>query len=183
MKITHCKIEGLIVIEPRVFEDDRGFFFESYNEQVLSDVLPNLSFVQENQSSSKKNVLRGLHFQIPPHAQAKLVRVLSGKVLDVVVDLRLESKTYGETFSIELSAENHKQLYIPRGFAHGFLSLVNDTVFSYKCDDYYAKEAERSILWNDTTLNIDWNTENPILSKKDTSDAKEFIKFDSPFVN
>ncbi|MFT4660695.1 MAG: dTDP-4-dehydrorhamnose 3,5-epimerase [Patiriisocius sp.] len=183
MKITYSNIEGLVILEPRIFEDDRGFFFESYNEKILNDVLPNLSFVQENQSCSKKNVLRGLHFQIPPHAQAKLVRVLYGKVLDVVVDLRSDSKTYGESFSIELSAENNKQLYIPRGFAHGFLSLIDDTIFSYKCDEFYAKEAERSIIWNDSTLKIDWDIVNPILSAKDVSDAEEFIRFDSPFTN
>ncbi len=139
-----------------------------------------INFVQDNQSNSAKNILRGLHFQKPPHAQAKLVRVIKGSVLDVVVDLRKKSKTYGEYILEELSEHNNHQLFIPTGMAHGFLTLENNTIFSYKCSDFYFKESEDSIVWNDSTLNIKWPISHPILSEKD-GNAKEFSSFVSPF--
>ena len=180
MKFNKVKIEGLSVIEPNVFEDDRGYFFESYNRELFEkNGIPDL-FVQDNQSKSQKNVLRGLHFQLPPYAQAKLVRVIQGSVLDVAVDLRKESKTYGQYFSVVISAENRKMFFIPEGFAHGFLTLEDDTIFSYKCSNVYHAESEDAILWNDEDLNIDWGIENPILSGKD-KEAKYFNAFKSSF--
>lgn len=174
------KIEGLVVIEPTVFEDDRGYFFESYNYDVFKKNGIVDSFVQDNQSKSQKDVLRGLHFQKPPYGQAKLVRVVQGSVLDVAVDLRKDSDTYGEYYSVMLSAENKKMFLIPAGFAHGFLTLEDDTVFSYKCSNFYHAESEDAILWNDDKLNIDWGMDSPILSEKDLN-AQQFNEFKSPF--
>lgn len=179
MHIKETFINNLLILTPSVFTDDRGYFLESYNKKKLLSKL-DTEFVQDNESMSQKGVLRGLHFQKPPHAQGKLVRVITGSVLDVVVDLRKESSTYGKHFKHILSAENKNQLYVPKGFAHGFLVLENDTVFSYKCTNYYHKEAEHSLLWNDKTLNIDWNIENPIISEKDKI-AEKFATFNSPF--
>lgn len=173
-------IEGLLVIKPRVFEDDRGYFFESYNEQQLELAGLTAKFVQDNQSLSQKNVLRGLHFQAPPYAQGKLVRVIKGAALDVVVDIRKNSPTYGRSFSLELNEQNKTMLWIPEGFAHGFCTLQNDTIFYYKCTNYYNKGSEGSIAWNDPELAINWNVKDPVLSEKDKAGImlRDFV---SPF--
>ena len=180
MNFIKTEIEGLIIIEPRVFEDDRGHFFESYNKDsfVLNGIKQ--EFVQDNQSLSQKGVLRGLHFQTPPYAQAKLIRVISGSVLDVAVDIRKDSLTYGKHVTIELSATNKKMFLIPEGFAHGFLTLEDNTIFSYKCSNLYNPQSEGALLWNDKDLNISWNTEAPLLSEKDLV-ASNFKDFVSPF--
>ena len=180
MKFLKTEIEGLYVIEPRVFEDDRGYFFEAFNEQLFVQNGIDVRFVQDNQSLSQKNVLRGLHFQCPPFAQAKLVSVIEGSVLDIAVDIRKDSPTYGKHCSVVLSSENKKMFFIPEGFAHGFLALEDNTIFSYKCSNFYNKESEDALLWNDPTINIDWGIENPILSPKDL-EAKQFGSFVSPF--
>ena len=180
MKFVKIEIEGLVVIEPNVFEDDRGHFYESYNKERFEKNGIKDLFVQDNQSLSQKGVLRGLHFQNPPCAQAKLIRVIKGKVLDIAVDLRKESPTYGEHYSIELSASNKKMFYIPTGFAHGFLTLEDDTIFSYKCSNFYNKESEDALLWNDATLGIDWKIITPLLSDKD-KEAPSFNQYISPF--
>lgn len=173
-------IDGLLVIRPKVFEDQRGYFFESYNEKILGEAGLKTSFVQDNQSLSQKNVLRGLHFQAPPFAQGKLVRVIKGSVLDVVVDIRKKSATYGKHFAIELSEENKTMLWVPEGFAHGFLTLRDETIFYYKCNNYYNKASEGCVMWNDPDLNIDWKAVNPVLSDKDKA-GTPFGKFVSPF--
>ena len=179
MQVETTPIKNLLVITPRIFMDNRGYFMESYNkEQFLEKLVTD--FVQDNESMSSKGVLRGLHFQNPPFAQAKLVRVVRGSVLDVVVDLRLSSASYGQHFKLVLSAENKKQLFIPKGFAHGFVTLEKDTIFTYKCSQYYHADSEDSLLWNDPDLGIDWEIESPILSKKDIN-AKYFTTFNSPF--
>lgn len=166
---TETEIEGLLVYEPRIFGDERGYFFESYNAEIFKNQGIETAFVQDNQSRSTRGVLRGLHYQLPPYAQSKLVRCIHGEVLDVVVDIREGSKTYGKTFSLLLSAENKKQLYIPRGFAHGFAVLSDEAEFFYKCDNYYAKNYEAGIAYNDPNLNIDWqlHTSETKLSDKD----------------
>lgn len=169
MKFTETSIPGLIIFEPKIWGDDRGYFFESYNENSFKEAGITATFVQDNQSSSGYGVLRGLHYQTGDFAQAKLVRVLSGEVLDVVVDIREGSPTYGQSFSILLSEANKKQMFIPRGFAHGFVVLSEQAVFYYKCDNFYSKESEGGILFNDPQLKIDWQVlpEKMILSKKD----------------
>lgn len=170
MKITKTKLEGCFIIEPTIFDDGRGYFFESFNKRTFKEQTGiDVEFVQDNQSMSQRGVLRGLHFQKGEHAQAKLVRVLKGRVLDVAVDMRLESKTYGQSLSLELSEQNKLQLFVPRGFAHGFSVLENETVFSYKCDNYYNKESEAGIIYDDKDLNIDWLLDNEEiqLSEKD----------------
>jgi dTDP-4-dehydrorhamnose 3,5-epimerase len=167
-------IEGLIEIFPRIFHDDRGFFFESYNQQVFFDNGLTETFLQDNQSFSKKGVVRGLHFQNPPFAQGKLVRVITGKVVDVVVDIRKSSPTYGQHAKFLLESDKSNMLYVPPGFAHGFVAL-EDSIFSYKCTNLYNKPAESGILWNDPALNINWDVENPIVSSKDI----ELLPFDS----
>lgn len=169
MPFTQTFIKDLVVFEPSVFEDERGYFFESYNQQLFEKNGIAANFVQDNQSKSGFGVLRGIHFQKPPFAQAKLVRVLSGKVLDVAVDLRPQSNTFGKYFSIELSSENKKQLFIPRGFGHGFVVLSPTAEFYYKCDDFYSKESESGIIFNDPDLKIDWGIETSqlIISEKD----------------
>ncbi len=179
MKIERTDFDGLFIIIPKVFKDDRGYFMESYKAKSLED-FTRVKFIQDNESLSQKGVVRGLHFQKPPHAQAKLIRVISGSILDVVVDLRKNSKTYGKHFKTILSSQNKLQLLIPEGFAHGFLSLENQTIILYKCSGYYHKESEDALLWNDTTLNIDWGIDNPILTEKDKN-AKKFSNFESPF--
>lgn len=180
MMITKTDIEGLLIIEPRVFKDDRGLFFESFNKELFTAAVGSVNFIQDNQSVSKKGVLRGLHFQNNPHAQGKLVRVAKGRVIDVAVDIRRDSKTYGQHVAVELSAENNKQFWIPAGFAHGFVSLEDDTIFCYKCTDYYAPECEGSLLWNDEDLAIDWGIENPLISDKDAI-ATKFANFTTSF--
>ena len=179
MKIENTFIKDLMVLSPTIFTDDRGYFLESYNKKNLAKFL-DIDFVQDNESCSQKGVLRGLHFQKPPFSQAKLVRVIRGSVLDVVVDLRKDSTTFGNYFKHILTAKNKKQVFIPEGFAHGFLVLENDTIFSYKCSNYYNKESEVSLLWNDATINIDWEIKNPIISEKDKN-AQAFVDFVTPF--
>lgn len=169
MKITTTAIEGVVILEPEVFGDERGYFFESFSQREFEEKVCKTTFVQDNESSSRYGVLRGLHFQKPPHAQAKLVRVVKGKVLDIAVDIRKGSPTFGHHVSIELSGENKRQLFIPRGFAHGFAVLSEEVVFQYKCDRYYVPHSEGGILWNDPALGIDWKlpAEDVILSEKD----------------
>jgi dTDP-4-dehydrorhamnose 3,5-epimerase len=179
MIIENTFIKDLILITPNVFSDDRGYFMESYNQKKIDKVI-NTKFVQDNESLSQKNVLRGLHLQKPPFAQAKLIRVIHGSILDVAVDLRKDSETYGKHFKHILSGENKKQLYIPIGFAHGFLCLENNTILNYKCSEYYQSKSEASIFWNDSDLNIDWGINNPILAEKDQF-AEKFITFENPF--
>ena len=171
MKIIKTEIEGLLIIKPRVFEDDRGYFFESWSKDAFENAGLDISFVQDNQSLSSKGVVRGLHFQNPPFAQGKLVRVLKGSVLDVAVDIRKNSPTYGKYLSAHLSEENKTMFWIPPGFAHGFSTLEDNTMFSYKCSGVYNKESEGSLMWNDTDLNIDWKIDNPIISEKDQNSA------------
>ena len=169
MKVTPLNIPDVLLIEPRVFEDARGFFFESFREDVFKkETTLNVSFVQDNHSKSSKGVLRGLHYQMPPHAQGKLVRVIKGEVLDIAVDIRKSSPTCGQYTAEILSSANNKQLYIPEGFAHGFLTLSDTSEFLYKTTDFYHPESERCILWNDATLNINWpNNLNIQVSPKD----------------
>lgn len=177
VEIRKTSIEGLVEIFPRYFEDERGLFFESYNLMTFeSEGLPT-NFVQDNQSFSHKGVLRGLHFQIAPYAQGKLVRVVTGRVLDVAVDLRPESPTFGKHEVFELDGKRHNMAYIPEGFAHGFAAL-EDSIFSYKCTNLYDKASERGIRWDDEQLNIDWGVSNPIVSAKDQilPTLKEFLK-------
>ena len=169
MQITTTDISGLLILEPKVFPDSRGFFFEAYNEQVFAAAGIDIRFIQDNQSRSKYGVIRGLHYQLNPSAQAKLVRVLEGRILDVAVDIRKGSPTFGKHFDIELSADNQKQLLIPAGFAHGFSVLSEYATVLYKCDAYYNKDAEAGILYNDSALNIDWQipADKAIVSEKD----------------
>jgi len=180
MEITKTPIEGLLVIKPKVFEDERGNFFESWSKQSYKNISLDLDFVQDNQSLSQKAVLRGLHFQNPPFAQGKLVRVIKGSVIDVAVDIRKNSSTYGKYYSIELSEENKIVFWIPPGFAHGFISLENNTIFTYKCTEIYNKESEGSIVWNDPDIGINWGVENPLISEKDMV-AGNFKDFKSKF--
>lgn len=179
MIIETTFIQDLLLLTPRVYADDRGYFMESYNQRKISKMIKD-DFVQDNESMSKKDVLRGLHLQLPPFAQAKLIRVIKGSILDVAVDLRRGSETYGMHFKHVLSGDNKKQLYVPKGFAHGFLTLDDDTLINYKCSAYYNAESEMSILWNDPDLNIDWGINDPILAEKDRL-AKKFITFENPF--
>ena len=180
MKINKTFIEDLLIIEPQLFKDDRGFFYESYNKNNLDKVI-NIVFVQDNESKSNKGVIRGLHFQAPPFEQTKLVRCVSGNILDVAVDLRTNSKTYGKSFSIELSSENNKQLFIPKGFAHGFQVLSEIAIVNYKVDNYYNPKSDSGLIWNDKDLSIDWNLDiKPILSDKDLK-LISFKDLKSPF--
>ena len=170
MKVLETKLEGCFIIQPKIFEDNRGYFFESFNSKQFQEMTKsNDSFIQDNESYSTKGVLRGLHYQTGIHAQAKLVRVVKGKVLDVAVDLRKGSQTFGKHVSVELTEDNKKQLFVPRGFAHGFIVLSDTAIFSYKCDNYYNKDSEQGIIFNDVDLNIDWKLpENElIVSEKD----------------
>ena len=170
MTVKRTKLVGCFIIEPKVFEDSRGYFFESFNQNTYNKLIgQNINFIQDNESFSSKGVLRGLHYQTNEHAQTKLVRVIKGNVLDIAVDIRKDSPTFGEHVSLELSEENKKQLFIPRGFAHGFIVLSETAIFSYKCDNFYNKESEAGIIYNDKTLNIDWilNKDEFIISDKD----------------
>ena len=167
MEIIKTPLEGLLVIKPRIFGDDRGYFFESWSKESFSKVGLDLDFVQDNQSLSGKGVLRGLHFQNPPYAQGKLVRVIKGAVLDVSVDIRKDSPTYGQHFSVELSEENKTIVWIPPGFAHGFVTMEDNTIFTYKCTGAYNKGSEEALLWNDEELNINWKIKDPLVSEKD----------------
>ena len=169
MEVKKTDIEGVVILEPRLFEDERGYFFEAFSEREFAEKVRECHFVQENEAYSTYGVVRGLHFQRPPHAQSKLVRVVKGRVLDVVVDIRKGSPTFGKHIAVELSAENHRQLFIPRGFAHGYSVLSEEALLEYKCDNYYAPASEGAILWNDPALGIDWQipSESVILSDKD----------------
>jgi dTDP-4-dehydrorhamnose 3,5-epimerase len=169
MNLIKTEFPGLLIVEPTVFRDSRGYFFESYNEHDFKSAGIDIKFVQDNQSKSSYGVIRGLHYQLAPHAQTKLIRVLSGRIQDIAVDIRKESPTYGKVFSLELSAENNKQLLIPKGFAHGFSVLSESAEVIYKCDTFYHKESEAGILFNDPALNIDWMiaADKAIISDKD----------------
>ena len=181
MTVEQTEFEGLLLLTPQVFEDDRGYFFESYNAEKFRKATGlDVDFAQDNESRSAKGVIRGLHFQIPPHAQAKLVRVTEGKVLDVVVDLRKDQPTYGRSFAAELSAENKKMMFIPEGFAHGFAVLEDDTIFSYKCSKIYSQSHDRTLHYADPHFGIQWPIDDPRVSPKDQQ-APTFSSFDSPF--
>ena len=170
MEIIKTNIEGVVIIEPRIFKDDRGYFFESFSQREFEEKVCKTTFVQDNESKSSYGVLRGLHFQKPPFAQSKLVRVIKGAVLDVAVDIRKGSPTFGQYVSVELTGENHRQFFIPRGFAHGFSVLSEEVIFQYKCDNFYSPQSEGAIAWNDPDLNIDWRipAEKVVLSEKDS---------------
>lgn len=182
MEVIKTEIDGVVIIEPRIFKDARGYFFESYSEREFNEKVGPVKFVQDNESCSTRGVMRGLHFQCPPFAQAKLVRCVRGAVLDVAVDIRKGSPTYGRHVAVELTEKNHRQFFIPRGFAHGFAVLSDTAVFQYKCDNYYAPQADGGISITDTSLGIDWRIalKDAILSEKDTKHP--LLKdFDSPF--
>jgi dTDP-4-dehydrorhamnose 3,5-epimerase len=184
MEIIATPVEGTLIIEPKVFGDSRGYFFESFNAREFAEKTGlDITFVQDNESRSKYGVLRGLHFQLPPYTQCKLVRVVKGRVLDVAVDIRKGSPTYGQHVSCELTEDNHRQFFIPKGFAHGFCVLSEDAVFQYKCDKFYAPQADAGISILDTSLGIDWGIpmDQAILSEKDTKHPR-LMDFDSPFV-
>ena len=169
MEIIKTAIEGVVIIEPRLFKDDRGYFFESFSQREFTEKVRKVDFVQDNESKSSYGVLRGLHFQKPPYAQSKLVRVIKGSVLDVAVDIRKGSPTFGEHVAVELTEENHRQFFIPRGFAHGFVVLTEEVIFQYKCDNFYAPQCEGALAWDDPALKIDWKipADKIILSEKD----------------
>ena len=170
MNIIKTSIEGIVIIEPRLFKDERGYFFESFNQREFEEKVFKTTFVHDNESKSSYGVIRGLHYQKPPFAQSKLVRVIKGAVLDVAVDIRKGSPTFGQHVAVELTEENHRQFFIPRGFAHGFSVLSEEVIFQYKCDEFYHPEAEGAIAWNDTELGIDWKIprDKVILSEKDS---------------
>jgi dTDP-4-dehydrorhamnose 3,5-epimerase len=185
MEVENLGVTGPYLITPRIFEDDRGYFFESFNQKEFNEKIYEVNFVQDNESRSQYGVLRGLHFQKPPYDQAKLVRVVKGRVYDVAVDMRKDSPTYGKFFGVLLSAKNHRQFFVPRGFAHGFLALDDDNIFQYKCDNYYNKESEGAIAWDDKDLNINWNDYlfslvDIILSEKDKLN-KPLSETENPF--
>ncbi len=169
MEVIKTDIEGVVIIEPRIFRDDRGYFFESFSQRDFQEKVCNTVFVQDNESKSSYGVLRGLHFQKPPYAQSKLVRVIKGAVLDVAVDIRKGSPTFGQHVAVKLTEDNHRQFFIPRGFAHGFSVLTDEVIFQYKCDNFYAPQSEGALAWDDPDLGIDWRlpAEKVILSEKD----------------
>jgi dTDP-4-dehydrorhamnose 3,5-epimerase len=167
LEIIKTHIAGLLIVKPKIFNDERGYFFESFSKEKFSLSSVKFDFVQDNISKSQKGTIRGLHYQVGDKAQGKLCYVLSGKVLDVAVDIRFGSPTYGKHFALELSDENHSQLWMPPGFAHGFSVLSDQAIFAYKCTSFYSKENERAIIYNDPDLNIDWKVNNPIVSEKD----------------
>lgn len=182
MNVIKTDIEGVVIIEPRIFTDARGYFFESFSERDFCKEVREIKFVQDNESKSSYGVMRGLHFQRPPFTQSKLVRVIKGAVLDVAVDIRKGSPTYGKHVAVELTEDNHRQFFVPRGFAHGFAVLSDEAIFQYKCDNFYAPEADGGISILDDSLGIDWRipTDKAILSEKDTKHP--LLKdFDSPF--
>ena len=183
MEVIKTEIDGVLILEPRIFGDARGYFFESFNAKEFAEKAGlEVNFVQDNESMSRYGVVRGLHFQKPPYTQSKLVRVVKGRVLDVAVDIRKGSPTYGKYVAVELSAENHRQLFISKGFAHGFSVLSEEVVFQYKCDAYYAPQSEGAIIWNDPSIGIDWKVSNEdvLLSDKDRNHPT-LCEFDSPF--
>ena len=169
MEVIKTEIEGVVIIEPRIFKDDRGYFYESFSQREFEEKVCRTVFVQDNQSKSSYGVLRGLHFQKPPYCQSKLVRCIKGAVLDVAVDIRKGSPTFGKYVAVELTEDNHRQFFVPRGFAHGFAVLSKEAVFQYKCDNFYCKESEGSVAWNDPQLAIDWRipADKVLLSDKD----------------
>lgn len=169
MEIIKTEIDGVVIIEPRIFKDERGYFYESFSQREFDEKVCRTVFVQDNQSKSSYGVLRGLHFQKPPYSQSKLVRCIKGAVLDVAVDIRKGSPTFGKYVAVELTEDNHRQFFIPRGFAHGFAVLSDEAIFQYKCDNFYNKESEGAIAWNDADLAIDWklDTDKIVLSEKD----------------
>ena len=183
MEFKKTDIEGIYILEPKIFEDSRGYFFESFNDLVFTNNIGYVDFVQDNESKSSYGVMRGLHFQSPPYAQSKLVRCVRGKVLDVALDIRKDSPTYGQHVAVELSEDNHRQLFIPKGFAHGFAVLSDEAVFQYKCDNFYHPEVDGGINILDGSLGIDWKipSEKAILSEKDTKHPM-FADFNTPFV-
>ena len=182
MNVIKTDIEGVVIIEPKLFEDSRGYFFESFSQKEFNEKVANINFVQDNESKSSYGVIRGLHFQKPPYAQSKLVRCVRGKVLDVALDIREGSPTYGKHVAVELSEDNHRQLFIPKGFAHGFSVLSDEAVFQYKCDEFYHPEAEGGISLLDDSLGIDWKVYDSInLSDKDVK-RDGFNKFKTPFL-
>lgn len=174
MEIIKTQIEGVLIIEPRLFKDERGYFFESFNQKEFEDKVCKTKFIQDNESKSSYGVVRGLHFQKPPFAQSKLVRVVKGAVLDVAVDIRKGSPTFGQHVAVELTEDNHRQFFIPRGFAHGFSVLSKEVIFQYKCDNFYAPQSEGAIAWDDPDLGIDWqiSVDDILLSEKDKSHPK-----------
>lgn len=182
MEVIKTAIDGVYILDPRIFRDDRGYFFESFSQREFEEKIGKINFVQDNESKSSYGVMRGLHFQRPPYAQSKLVRCVKGAVLDVAVDIRKGSPTYGQHVAVELTADNHRQFFIPRGFAHGFAVLSDEAIFQYKCDNFYAPQADGGISILDVSLNIDWQipTEKAILSEKDTKHPL-LQDFDSPF--
>lgn len=169
MEVIKTDIDGVVIIEPRIFRDERGYFFESFSQRDFQEKACNTVFVQDNESKSSYGVLRGLHFQKPPYAQSKLVRVIKGAVLDVAVDIRKGSPTFGQHVAVELTEDNHRQFFIPRGFAHGFSVLTDEVIFQYKCDNFYAPQSEGALAWDDPDLGIDWRipTDKVLLSEKD----------------
>ena len=169
MEVIKTDIDGVVIIEPRIFRDERGYFFESFSQRDFQEKVCNTVFVQDNESKSSYGVLRGLHFQKPPYAQSKLVRVIKGAVLDVAVDIRKGSPTFGQHVAVELTEDNHRQFFIPRGFAHGFSVLTDEVIFQYKCDNFYAPQSECALAWDDPDLGIDWRipTDKVLLSEKD----------------
>ena len=169
MEVIKTGIEGVVIIEPRIFKDERGYFYESFSQREFEEKVCRTTFVQDNQSKSSYGVLRGLHFQKPPYCQSKLVRCIKGAVLDVAVDIRKGSPTFGKYVAVELSEDNHRQFFVPRGFAHGFAVLTPEAVFQYKCDNFYNKESEGAVAWNDPQLAIDWKipADKVLLSEKD----------------
>ena len=182
MEIIKTAIEGVVIIEPRLFKDERGYFFESFSQHEFNEKVREIHFVQDNESKSSYGVLRGLHFQKPPFAQSKLVRVIRGAVLDVAVDIRIGSPTFGQHVAVELTEDNHRQFFIPRGFAHGFSVLTDEVIFQYKCDNFYAPQSEGAIAWNDPDLAIDWKipSQQIILSDKDSHHSR-LKEIESPF--
>lgn len=169
MEVVKTEIEGVVIIEPRIFKDDRGYFYESFSQREFEEKVCRTTFVQDNQSKSSYGVVRGLHFQKPPYSQSKLVRCIKGAVLDVAVDIRKGSPTFGKYVAVELTEDNHRQFFVPRGFAHGFAVLSDEAVFQYKCDNFYNKESEGAVAWDDPELAIDWKipVEKVLLSEKD----------------
>lgn len=182
MRVIETEIDGVLILEPHLFHDDRGYFYESFSHREFMESVSDVTFVQDNQSKSLYGVLRGLHFQKPPFSQSKLVRVVSGRIMDVAVDIRKGSPTYGKHVSLELSAENCRQLFIPQGFAHGFVTLSQEAIVMYKCDNYYNKESESAILWNDKELAIDWQIAETELLISDKDRLNSYLSdCDSPF--
>lgn len=169
MEVIKTEIDGVVIIEPRIFKDDRGYFYESFSQREFEEKVCRTTFVQDNQSKSSYGVVRGLHFQKPPYTQSKLVRCIKGAVLDVAVDIRKGSPTFGKYVAVELTEDNHRQFFVPRGFAHGFAVLSDEAIFQYKCDSFYNKESEGAVAWNDPELAIDWRipADKVVLSEKD----------------